>query len=89
MRFREESKELDAALQACELRLRPTLMTSLAFILGVTPLMYGMGAGYENAVRVWSRGLFRDDRRCALRFFPDAVLLLRYPAILTSNARIE
>lgn len=36
-----------ATLEACRLRLRPIIMTSLAFILGVAPLMYGRGAGYE------------------------------------------
>jgi multidrug efflux pump len=37
----------DAALEACQLRLRPILMTSLAFILGVVPLLMGHGAGAE------------------------------------------
>ena len=37
----------DATLAACRLRLRPIIMTSLAFILGVAPLMYGAGAGWE------------------------------------------
>ncbi|HLJ95579.1 MAG TPA: multidrug efflux RND transporter permease subunit [Gemmataceae bacterium] len=37
----------EATLQACRLRLRPILMTSFAFILGVVPLLVGMGAGYE------------------------------------------
>ncbi len=36
---------LDATVQACELRLRPIIMTSLAFILGVTPLVISTGAG--------------------------------------------
>ncbi|HWJ06792.1 MAG TPA: multidrug efflux RND transporter permease subunit [Steroidobacteraceae bacterium] len=35
----------DAALEAAKLRLRPILMTSFAFILGVVPLMLASGAG--------------------------------------------
>jgi hypothetical protein len=37
----------DATLEACKLRLRPILMTSFAFILGVVPLMLAAGAGHE------------------------------------------
>ena len=37
----------EATLEACRLRLRPIIMTSFAFILGVVPLMIGTGAGYE------------------------------------------
>lgn len=36
---------LDAAIEAGELRLRPIIMTSLAFIFGVLPLFLAMGAG--------------------------------------------
>ena len=41
-----ESRRL-ATLEACRLRLRPIVMTSLAFILGVAPLMVAAGAGAE------------------------------------------
>ncbi|SMD19332.1 efflux RND transporter permease subunit [Rhizobium sp. RU36D] len=37
--------EVDAVLEAARLRLRPIVMTSLAFILGVTPLAIATGAG--------------------------------------------
>jgi hydrophobe/amphiphile efflux-1 (HAE1) family protein/NodT family efflux transporter outer membrane factor (OMF) lipoprotein len=37
----------DAAIEACKLRLRPILMTSIAFIAGVFPLVVAKGAGAE------------------------------------------
>jgi multidrug efflux pump subunit AcrB len=37
----------DAIIEACRTRLRPILMTSAAFILGVVPLLRGSGAGSE------------------------------------------
>lgn len=41
-----EGMELaDAALEAARLRFRPIVMTSLAFVLGVTPLAFATGAG--------------------------------------------
>ncbi|SFM36235.1 efflux RND transporter permease subunit [Marinobacter zhejiangensis] len=43
---------LQATLEAVRMRLRPILMTSLAFMLGVTPLMLstGAGSGARNAI---------------------------------------
>jgi hydrophobe/amphiphile efflux-1 (HAE1) family protein len=38
---------LDAVIEACRLRLRPILMTSFAFILGVVPLVVSTGSGSE------------------------------------------
>ncbi len=50
--FAKEQQEaglskFDATIQACRLRLRPIIMTSLAFIFGVVPLMLATGAGAE------------------------------------------
>jgi HAE1 family hydrophobic/amphiphilic exporter-1 len=39
---------IDAAIEAARIRLRPILMTSLAFILGVMPLVFAQGAGQEG-----------------------------------------
>jgi multidrug efflux pump len=43
---------VEAALEAAKLRLRPILMTSLAFILGVVPLAIATGAGAASKVSV-------------------------------------
>jgi len=44
--LREQGKSaVEAAIQASEVRLRPILMTSIAFLLGVVPLMLAQGAG--------------------------------------------
>jgi len=43
----EGKSRFDATVEACRLRLRPILMTSFAFILGVVPLVLATGAGAE------------------------------------------
>ena len=44
--IREQGKSIiEAAIEAAELRLRPILMTSFAFILGTLPLVFATGAG--------------------------------------------
>jgi hydrophobe/amphiphile efflux-1 (HAE1) family protein len=43
----EGRSRLDAVIEACRLRLRPILMTSFAFILGVLPLVVSSGSGSE------------------------------------------
>ncbi|MDR6113302.1 multidrug efflux pump [Sphingomonas sp. SORGH_AS870] len=51
-KMREGLNAFDAAIEAAKLRLRPILMTSLAFIFGVFPLAIadGAGAGGQNAI---------------------------------------
>ena len=46
-RREEGATDREATLEACRLRLRPILMTSFAFILGVLPLVVATGAGAE------------------------------------------
>ena len=46
-REREGVALADAILEACRVRLRPVLMTSVAFIMGVVPLVFSSGAGFE------------------------------------------
>jgi multidrug efflux pump len=43
----ERTDAITAVLEACRLRLRPILMTSIAFIMGVWPLVSSHGAGSE------------------------------------------
>jgi len=55
--FAEQLREqgfsiVDAAIEAARIRLRPILMTSLAFILGVVPLVLARGAGRAGRISV-------------------------------------
>jgi len=45
--LQEGMNRVEAVLEACRLRLRPILMTSLAFTMGVIPLVLSTGAGSE------------------------------------------
>ena len=64
-----------AAVEACRLRLRPILMTSIAFIAGVFPLVKSHGAGAEMRQAMGDRRFQRHDRRDPVRLVPDAGVL--------------
>ncbi|MET3514529.1 hydrophobe/amphiphile efflux-1 (HAE1) family protein [Pseudacidovorax sp. 1753] len=63
---------VDAALEGARLRLRPILMTSLAFILGVLPLVFGhgAGAGAQNALGTAVVGGMVSGTVLAILFVP-------------------
>ncbi|MCW2238779.1 efflux RND transporter permease subunit [Azospirillum canadense] len=62
----------EAAIEACRQRLRPIIMTSLAFILGVLPLAISSGAGSEsqNAIGVGVMGGMISATVLAIIFVP-------------------
>jgi hydrophobe/amphiphile efflux-1 (HAE1) family protein len=62
----------EAALTAARMRLRPILMTSLAFVLGVLPLMlgHGAGAGAQNALGTAVVGGMVSGTLLAIFFVP-------------------
>ncbi|HWI84816.1 MAG TPA: efflux RND transporter permease subunit [Sphingomonas sp.] len=49
---RRGARAIDAALEAAKIRLRPILMTSFAFIFGVTPLAISTGAGANSRIAI-------------------------------------
>ena len=75
----EGRPRFEATLEASRLRLRPILMTSFAFILGVVPLVIADGGRGGDAPVAGDGGVQRHARRDAVRHLPDAGLLLRHP----------
>ncbi|MBJ9203977.1 efflux RND transporter permease subunit [Citrobacter sp. FDAARGOS_156] len=63
---------IEATLEASRMRLRPILMTSLAFILGVMPLVisHGAGSGAQNAVGTGVMGGMLTATLLAIFFVP-------------------
>ncbi len=66
----------EATIDACRLRLRPIMMTSLAFILGVVPLVVAERRG-GDAPHARHGGLQRHAGRHSVRHLLDARVLLR------------
>ena len=69
----------DAAVEAATVRLRPIIMTSFAFILGVFPLVISHGAGAEMRRTLGTAVFFGHAGRDLVRHFLDAGFLLRGP----------
>ena len=84
---------LDAAVEAARIRLRPILMTSLAFILGVVPLMLAEGAGAAGRVSVGTTvfGGMIAATTLNLIFIPVLYVVVRavVPRKLASPAQAE
>ncbi|HEJ8575447.1 TPA: multidrug efflux RND transporter permease subunit AcrB [Klebsiella oxytoca] len=70
---------IEATLEAVRMRLRPILMTSLAFILGVMPLVISSGAGYgaQNAVGTGVMGGMITATVLAIFFVPVFFVVVR------------
>ena len=70
---------IEATLEAVRMRLRPILMTSLAFILGVMPLVIssGAGSGAQNAVGTGVMGGMVTATILAIFFVPVFCVVVR------------
>ena len=75
---KEGKTPLEAAVEAAQMRLRPILMTSLAFILGVIPLAIsnGAGSGAQNAVGTGVIGGMLAATVLAIYFVPVFFVLV-------------
>lgn len=76
----KEGKNLiEATLESVRMRLRPILMTSLAFILGVMPLVIskGAGSGSQNAVGTGVMGGMLAATLLAIFFVPVFFVVIR------------
>jgi HAE1 family hydrophobic/amphiphilic exporter-1 len=70
---------VDSAVEAARIRLRPILMTSFAFILGVLPLAYatGAGAGARNSVGTAVAGGMLASTFLSILFIPVLYVIIR------------
>lgn len=70
--YEEGMELLDATMEAVRMRLRPIIMTSMAFMLGVTPLVIatGAGSGSQNAIGTGVFGGMFSGTVLAIFFVP-------------------
>lgn len=80
------SSAFDASVEAARVRLRPIVMTSLAYILGVFPLVMSSRSWRRNAPHTGYGGLLRADWRHHIRDIPHARLLVHHSAAYGSTA---
>ncbi|HVP54641.1 MAG TPA: multidrug efflux RND transporter permease subunit [Candidatus Eisenbacteria bacterium] len=76
---------VDAAVQAARIRLRPILMTSFAFILGVLPLVFATGAGSASRNSVGTTVFGGMIVSTALNLFFIPVLYVIVKSLLERN----
>jgi len=81
----------DAAIEAAELRLRPILMTSFAFILGVLPLYFARGAGKlgRHSVGTAIVGGMLFSTVLNLIFIPVLYVILKTWLVKMSGGRLK
>jgi HAE1 family hydrophobic/amphiphilic exporter-1/multidrug efflux pump len=87
----EGRSAIDAALHAAHLRLRPILMTSLAFVLGVFPLAIasGAGAGAQNAIGIAIVGGVLAATFLGVLFVPVFFVLIAGRKKRNGNAAVD
>ncbi len=70
---------VEAAIESARIRLRPILMTSFAFILGVLPLAFatGAGAGARNSVGTAVAGGMLASTFLSIVFIPVLYVIIR------------
>jgi len=82
---------VDAALEAARLRLRPIVMTSLAFILGVLPLVvsHGAGAAGRHSIGTGVMGGMLAATFLAIVFVPVFFVMIQWVADLPKRRRLR